>query len=70
MSIEQKDQQGMQHNHSTTTEGTSRYSVGVINNPCGAAKCAALDIDPEHFLSECCAPVCWDCWFVAQKIQL
>jgi hypothetical protein len=42
----------------------------VINNPCGAAKCAALDIDPEHFLSECYASVCWDCWFVSQKIQL
>lgn len=62
---ENKEFEGVEQKNETTT-----YSVGVVNNPCGAAKCASLDIDPEHFLTECFAPVCWDCWFVSQKIQL
>ncbi len=54
----------------TATEQNTRYNVGVVNNPCGAARCVAMGIEPEEFLSEGCASVCWDCWFVSQKIQL
>jgi len=48
----------------------SSSCAGVINTPCGAPRCLANSIEPEDFLSECIAPVCWDCWFVSQKIQL
>jgi hypothetical protein len=54
----------------STEKNVDQYNVGVVNNPCGAPVCAKTSIDPEEFLSECFAPVCWDCWFVSQKIQL
>lgn len=59
-----------QQNVLVEQQDVTKTNVGVINNPCGAPVCAKNSIDPEEFLSECLAPVCWDCWFVAQKIQL
>jgi hypothetical protein len=70
MSADQNTQKKLEEKESRENQASSRYSIGVVNNPCGNAKCVALDIDPEHFLSEGCASVCWDCWFVSQKIQL
>jgi hypothetical protein len=66
MTVNEKEMTGI-NNQEVATE---KHTVGVVNNPCGAPVCAKSSIDPEEFLSECFAPVCWDCWFVSQKIQL
>ena len=48
----------------------NRSGGGCLATPCGAGKCDVRDIDPEHFLEECCAPMCWDCWFVPRKLHM
>jgi hypothetical protein len=67
MTVNEKEMVGI---NDGTQHVAEKHTVGLVNNPCGAAVCAKNSIDPEEFLSECFAPVCWDCWFVSQKIQL
>lgn len=70
MNFMNREQEEQQNKGMVETQNTRSPQAGVINNPCGAPVCAKNSIDPEEFLSECFAPVCWDCWFVSQKIQL
>jgi hypothetical protein len=70
MNYENNEQMRNENEQANTHNETNKYHVGVVNNPCGSGKCIDQNIDPEHFLSESCASVCWDCWFVSSKIQL